>query len=209
MKRIYDLIDMGEGEMLDFKKEISSVHRIAKTIVSFANHYGGTLLVGVDDDGKVSGARAEEEMYMLEQAANHYCIPPVKIHLHEWNVKGKTVVEAVIEKGDMRPYAAIDEQGKKWVYIRHRDQSLLASKIVVEVLKRQNSGVRTLIKYSDKEQALLEYLQQHHRITLKEYCQLLNLSRRRGMQILVNLVSVGVIRVHQTEKPEYYTLGEL
>ena len=194
--------------MLDFKKEISSVHRIAKTMVSFANHVGGTLLVGVNDNGTISGVKAEEERFMLEEAAMHFCDPPISIQLHEWNVKGKTVVEAVIPKGQERPYAAIDESGKRWVYIRHRDQSLLASKVVMEVLKRQHSENSTLIKYSEKEQALLEYLKHNHRITLKEFCKLLNISRRRAMQILINLVSIGVIRVHQTEHPEYYTLGE-
>lgn len=194
--------------MLDFKKEISSVHRIAKTIVSFANHFGGTLLVGVNDNGTISGIKTEEEKFMLEEAAQHYCDPPVQLLFHEWNLKGKSILEVIIPKGDQRPYSAIDEQGKKWVYIRHRDQSLLASKIVVEVLKRQHSERNTLIKYSDKEQALLEYLQVHHRITLKEFCKLLNISRRRAMSILINLLSIGVIRVQQTEHPEYYTLGE-
>jgi predicted HTH transcriptional regulator len=208
VRRIYTLIDQGEGEMLDFKKEISSIHRIAKTIVSFANHYGGTLLVGVNDDGTISGVKAEEEKFMLEEASQHFCIPPVQLDMHVWNLNGKTVLEAIIPKGANKPYSAVDETGKKWVYIRHRDQSLLASKVVVDVLKRQNSPNSTVIKYSDKEQALLEYLKNHPRITIKEYCKMLNISRRRASSILVNLVSVGVVRVHQTEHPEYYTLGE-
>lgn len=208
MKRIYNLIGQGEGEMLDFKKEISSVHRIAKTIVSFANHFGGTLLVGVNDDGRISGVKAEEEKFMLEEAAQYYCMPPIHLDLHVWEIGGKSVLEVIIPKGDNKPYSAIDETGKKWVYIRHRDQSLLASKIVVDVLKRQNSSHSTIIKYSDKEQALLEYLKVNPRITLKEYCKMLNLSRRRASSILVNLVSIGVVRVHQTERPEYYTLGD-
>ena len=208
MKRIYELIDRGEGEMLDFKKEISSVHRIAKTIVSFANHLGGTLLVGVNDNGTISGVKAEEEKFMLAEAAIHFCYPSVELQMHEWSLKGKTIIEVIIPKGSDRPYSAIDEEGKKWVYIRHRDQSLLASKVVVEVLKRQSSENRTLIRYSDKEKALLDYLKVHHRVTLKEFCKMLNISRRRGMQIMVNLLSIGVLRVHQTEQPEYYTLGE-
>ncbi len=36
------LLALGENEQLDFKKEITSVHKIAKTIVSFANVKGGT-----------------------------------------------------------------------------------------------------------------------------------------------------------------------
>ncbi|NNM15199.1 MAG: ATP-binding protein, partial [Bacteroidia bacterium] len=47
-KRIRDLILLGENEILDFKQQITSESKIAKTMVSFANHKGGTLLVGVD-----------------------------------------------------------------------------------------------------------------------------------------------------------------
>ena len=42
---------MHEGPMLELKREWSD--GIKKTIVAFANSEGGTLLVGVDDDGRV------------------------------------------------------------------------------------------------------------------------------------------------------------
>jgi predicted HTH transcriptional regulator len=81
----------------------------------------------------------------------------------------------------------------------------LASKIVVDVLKRWDNNDGVLIEYSSKEKALLEYLEEKERITVKQYCDLLNLSRRRAQRILVNLVLSGVIRVHTTEKEEFYT----
>jgi hypothetical protein len=43
------------------------------------------------------------------------------------------------------------------------------------------------------------------RITVKEYCELIHLSRRQAQRILVDLVLSGVIRIHTTEKEEYYT----
>ncbi len=208
MKRIQNLIAQGEGSMLDFKKEISSVHRIAKTIVSFANHHGGTLLVGVNDDGSISGVKVEEEKFMLEKAAHEFCDPPIYLDIHEWHMGKKTILEVVIPECDQKPCYAIDEEGKKWVYVRQDDQSLLASKVTVDVLKRRSSSARTLIQYTSKEKALLDYLSEHKRITLKEFCKLVNISRWRATRILVNLVSVGVIRVHQIEKPEFFTLGE-
>ena len=53
----------------------------------------------------------------------------------------------------------------------------------------------------------MDYLQAHPRITLKEFSNMVNISRWRAQKILVNLASVGVIRVHDIEKPEFYTLG--
>jgi predicted HTH transcriptional regulator len=206
LKRILNLIERGEGEMLDFKKEISSVNRIAKTIVSFANHFGGTLLIGVNDNGSISGIKPEEEKFMLEQASGFFCDPPIDLTIHEWQIKGKTILEAIIPMGMDKPYYALDETGKKWVYVRQKDQSMLASKMLVEVLKRKHSSKQTIIKYSSKEKALLDYLTVHSKITLKEYCKLINISRWRAMRILVNLVSVGVLRLHETEQPEYFSL---
>jgi predicted HTH transcriptional regulator len=89
--------------------------------------------------------------------------------------------------------------------VRVKDKSVLASKIVVEVLKRSNDDKGVLIEYSDKEKALLEYLEINERITIKQYCELLNVSRRRAQRIMVTLVLSGVIRVHTTEKEEFYT----
>jgi predicted HTH transcriptional regulator len=82
---------------------------------------------------------------------------------------------------------------------------VLASKIVVDVLKKETKGDNNLIIYTSKEKALLEYLADNERITLLEFCKLINISRRRASKILVNLVLSGVIRVHSTEKTEYYT----
>ncbi|MBP7166056.1 MAG: ATP-binding protein [Bacteroidia bacterium] len=207
MKRIQFLIDQGEGDMLDFKKEISSVHRIAKTIVSFANHHGGTLLVGVNDDGSIAGIKADEENYMLEKASEFYCDPPINLTIREWVMKGKMILEVIVPEGFEKPYYAVDEEGKKWVYVRQKDQSLLASKVMVEVLKHKHSSRPVVVQYTSKEKALLEFLKQHPRITMKEYCKLVNISRWRAQKILINLTAVGVVRLHDIEKPEFYTLG--
>ena len=192
--------------MLDFKKEISSTHRIAKSIVSFANHYGGTLLVGVNDDGSIAGVKTAEETYMLEQAALHFCDPPIELEIKEWTLKGKVVLEVLIAESTVKPHFAIDEQGKKWVYVRHKDQSLLASKVLVDVLKQKSSNEPVLLKYSNLDKALMDFLKQNPRITVQEYCKLVNISRRRAQRILVNLTAFGIIRLHDIEKPEYYTL---
>jgi predicted HTH transcriptional regulator len=197
----------GEGERLDFKQTISSASKIAKTICAFANHKGGVLLVGVKDNKTIAGVRSEDEKYMLDLAASFYVKPEIKIEFIEWEIGNKTVIEAIIPEGDSKPYYAKDEDDKWWAYIRVKDQSLLASKIVVDVLKRQTSNKNTLINYTKHEEGLLKYLEKSHRITLKEVCKLLNISRWRAQKMLVNLISIGVIRSHTTEKAEYFTLS--
>ena len=201
------MIAKGESETLDFKKTISSAAKIAKTMAAFANHKGGTLLVGVNDNKTISGVKSEDEKYMLDLAAAFYCKPEVKLELTEWELGNKTVIEAKINEGKDKPYYAKDEDGKWWVYVRVKDQSLLASKVVVDVLKRQSAKQNTLITYTKHEQSLLHYLDKNHKITLKQLCKLLNISRWRAQRMLINLVSAGVIRNHTTEKEEFFTLS--
>src|SRR5258706_11223822 len=95
-KRLQLLIDGGESDTLDFKKEITSSIKIAKTIVSFANHRGGILLVGVNDDRTLYGINAEEEKHMLTTAADFFCKPIVHLEIKEHALGKKTILEIII-----------------------------------------------------------------------------------------------------------------
>ncbi|MFZ9943045.1 MAG: RNA-binding domain-containing protein [Bacteroidia bacterium] len=204
---IRKLLESGESDVLDFKREVSSEHKIAKTMVSFANNKGGKLLIGVNDNGSISGIAPAEERFMLEKAAGFCCKPSIEVIINEWQIGKKTILEVEIPKGDRKPYYALGDDGKWWAYIRVGDQSLLASKVVLDVLKREGGDEDTLIQFSSMERELLQYLEKNGRINLNQYCKLLNISRRRATRILVNLIRVGVIRAHNTEKTEFYTLS--
>jgi predicted HTH transcriptional regulator len=201
------LIRQGEGDMLDYKQEISSASKIAKTMSSFANNRGGVILVGVRDNQTVAGIRTEDEKYMLELAADFYIKPPLTIELVDWFVEGKTVIECKIPEGIDKPYYARSDDDKWWAYVRVKDQSLLASKIVLDVLRKENRGENNVLRFTRHEEILLEFLRDNNKILLKDYCQMANLSKRRASRILVNLISMGVIRNHTTEKMEYFTLS--
>lgn len=205
-KRIYDLLQKGEGETLDYKQTITSASKIAKTMAAFANHQGGTLLVGVKDNRKISGIKSADEMYMLDLAARFFCKPIVELEIKHHELEGKEILECVVKQGHEKPYYAKDDDGKWWAYVRVKDNTLLASKIVMDVLRRETTGKATLINYTSKEKAILEYLSENERITLNHYKHMINISTRRATKIIVNLISAGVLRSHTTEKMEYYTL---
>ena len=139
----------------------------------------------------------------LSTGASAYLVSPA-VAATAWNqnfVKQKPIDSkgnAFIPKG---------EDEKWWVYIRNKDKSLLASKIVVDVLKRQSSNLGTMISYGKNEEALLKYLEENERINLQEFRKMVNISKWRAAKILVNLISAGVIRNHTHEKTEFYTLA--
>ena len=67
------MIAEGEHQQQDFKTRIDDSRKIARTLVAFANADGGRLLIGVKDNGTVSGVRVDEELHMVEAAAEMYC----------------------------------------------------------------------------------------------------------------------------------------
>ena len=78
---IASLIEQGEHEQQDFKFAIPDARKIARSLSAFANHSGGRLLVGVKDNGNIAGVRSEEDVYMIEQAAEMHCVPPQEIRV--------------------------------------------------------------------------------------------------------------------------------
>ena len=90
--RIRRYLKEGEGDTLDYKQEISSANKIAKTMVSFANNKGGILLIGVRDNKSIAGIRTEDEKYMLDLAASFYCKPELPLEIIEHNIGGKIIL---------------------------------------------------------------------------------------------------------------------
>lgn len=204
------LILEGENVSLDFKKTISNSQKIAKTLVAFANNRGGKLLIGVADDGSIKGVKAEdEEKYMITKAAHVYCKPALEPKFEEVYVDDKLVLIAEITKSTLKPHYAMDENNKWWVYFRVKDKSVLASKIIVDVLKESNSETGQLISYSDQEKKLLTYLEEHGRITLKEYSKLTRSAYKKAQKIIVSLILTGVLQPHTSEKEEYFTAVDI
>jgi predicted HTH transcriptional regulator len=103
---IHTLIAEGEHQQQDFKFEISDARKIAKTLSAFANTDGGRLLIGVKDNGRIAGVRSEEEKYMIEAAAQLYCIPEIDYTLQTYIVEGKQVLVATIEENPHKPVYA-------------------------------------------------------------------------------------------------------
>lgn len=68
-ENLQNLISQGEGKLLDFKFAVNDTRKIAVAICAFANTDGGTLLIGVKDNGKIAGVNAQEEYFMIETAA--------------------------------------------------------------------------------------------------------------------------------------------
>jgi predicted HTH transcriptional regulator len=203
---IRSLIESGESQTLDFKFEISDSKKIAKTFVAFANSNGGTLLIGVKDNGSIAGVRSEEEYYMIEAAAKMYCKPEVSFQTRRWNIDGKTILELNIPKSTQRPHYALTEEKKWMVYIRVNDQNLLANSILLRVWQQKKEAKPVYLEFTKNEKLLLTYLEENESITISKFCKIALIVRKEAENILVKLISLNIIKIVFTEKQVYYQL---
>lgn len=205
---IQNLIQEGEHQMLDFKFEISDSKRIARSLAAFANTDGGRLLVGVKDNGAIAGVRSDEEIHMIQAAAEMYCQPKVEYTTEEWEINGKTVLEVIIPKDKQHKHKAPDNQGVYKIFVRVKDENLVADSVLIKVWKADKFARPAKIAFTDTETLLLHYLSEHGEITLKEFQELAHISKRKAEAILADFILVGTINLVQTSQNTVFRIVE-
>lgn len=203
MNPIKSLIEKGEGVSLDFKQVINDPRKIAKSMVSFANTIGGTLLIGVRDNGSIAGVRSEDELHMLDLASAFHCKPEVKYNVEEHLVEGKLILKVHVPEGKEKPYYAHGEDDKWWVYLRVNDHCILASKTTVDFMRTQDKPLKLALGSLERE--ILKFIAQSEKPTLKDICAKFNLGKRRAGRIIVDLMRAQAVQSHTTEKVEFFS----
>ena len=205
---IQDLIQEGEHQMLDFKFEISDSRRIARSLAAFANTDGGRLLVGVKDNGVIAGVRSDEEIHMIEAAADMYCQPKVEYTTEEWEINGKTVLEVTIPKDKYHKHKAPDNQGNYKIFVRVKDENLVADSVLIKVWKAAKFSRPAKIAFTETETRLLHYLKEHDEITLREFQEMAHINKRKAEAILADFILVGTIEIVQTSQSTVFRLTD-
>lgn len=209
-KHIQNLIEEGEHQQLDFKFEISDSKRIARSLAAFANTDGGRLLVGVKDNGAIAGVRSDEELHMIQAAAELYCRPEVQYMTEEWEVNGKIVLEVIIPRDVKVKHKAPDNQGRYKIFVRVKDENLVADPILLKIWKYQRNAKFTKVTFTEPEMLLLHYLSEHPSITLDEFLKLTPIiNKRRAESILINFILIGTIRMEMTSQGTFFCLAEV
>ena len=89
MVNLHEIVSFPEGKTIEFKRDLSSIKPILKTLIAFANTAGGTLLIGKDDDGVIIGINdiftAEEK---LANAIADSIYPPLMPDIETTSLEG-------------------------------------------------------------------------------------------------------------------------
>lgn len=205
MNQLKDLIRQGEHQQLDFKFRIDDSKKIARTIAAFANTDGGSLLIGVKDNGKIAGVDPTEEIHMIEAAADMYCKPPVAFESRIWQEDMKLVLEIKVPKAEKIPVYALDEEGKWKVYVRRKDHTLLANKILLQVWKFQKHAQQRPEKIGEEETRLLGIISEYEPVTLSKLYRLSELPKQRVDRLLVLFICWSLVVMDMQETGSYYS----
>jgi ATP-dependent DNA helicase RecG len=102
---LLNMIAAGEGQALEFKRDVSQRSDTAGELIAFANTTGGTLLVGVTDDGQIVGVSdSDAVMNALANISRDNCRPSLYPLIERVEVRGVAVIAVRIDKRTGPPY---------------------------------------------------------------------------------------------------------
>ena len=214
------LIAQGEHDRQDFKYKVVDAAKLAKSVSAFANTFGGRLIIGVRDDGFVSGVTSEEEIFMMRSAAEKYCIPSVQTHFQTINQNGRTVLICEVPQASDKPVCAIDDiiidhqtaeiipMGRPTAYVRIHDENIVASPVHLQIWKDQKVENGMMVQFSDDERQLMTFLGEHGPMPLNKIVRGAAISRRMVVVTLANLIRYDMVACQYLDKQFHFSLSD-
>ncbi len=194
------LIRQGEHEQQDFKYKVMDAEKLARSVSAFANTRGGRLLIGIRDDGNISGVRSDEEIFMMHAAAFKYCRPQADIKFETLYAEGKTIVVATVPPAVRKPVFALNDEGKRTAYIRIADENIVASPVHLSLWKMEAAPKGQTMTFGDEERNILSILDEQPNITLNRLIRLSRTNRWKTIDTLARLIRFGLIGMKHVEQ---------
>ncbi|MDE5785411.1 MAG: ATP-binding protein [Duncaniella sp.] len=187
------LIEEGEHETQDFKYAITDARKIARSLSAFANHSGGRLLIGVKDNGVVAGVRNEEDIYLVEQAAERYCIPAQPIRVDAFIAEGGArVMRVEIDPAPERPVMVDEGGGTMKAYYRVADENIAAHPLMVRAWRERALSSGMLIRPDGTERLLLDMLAVST-VTVDDFMLRAHISREKAEDVVVKMHCASLV----------------
>jgi ATP-dependent DNA helicase RecG len=131
-----------ENKTIEFKREY--VEDIKNTVIAFANCDGGTIYIGINDDGTVCGVNnVDDTMLRVTNAIRDAIHPDITmfVECHNDVMDGKPIVCVNIQRGTARPYylrkKGIRPEG---VYVRQGASTVPATDASILHMIKETSG---------------------------------------------------------------------
>jgi len=126
---LLEIIANGENSGIEFKRDDLRPEQLAKEIVALLNFQGGHILLGVEDDGSITGIqRPDLERWVMDTVLGRYVHPMVLPFYQEIKLdNNKRVAVISLTQGTAKPYVVRNNQREE-IYIRVGSTSRLATR---------------------------------------------------------------------------------
>ncbi|MGN1261950.1 MAG: helix-turn-helix domain-containing protein, partial [Candidatus Enteromonas sp.] len=128
-----------ESEHVEFKAELNE--QIYKEVIAFANTDGGTIFLGVDDEGRAIGLPNLDEAYMrLTNSVRDAIYPDVTLFVR-YSLQENDVIRIEVGEGSSKPYY-LKSKGLKpsGVYVRQGATCAMASPDEIKKMIKESDG---------------------------------------------------------------------
>lgn len=144
---LLELLKNGENSGVEFKRDDVENHDLAKEIVAFLNLDGGAVLLGIEDDGSVSGTSRPNLEEWVAELCRVKIEPPIVPHLTlvRGIETGKDVLIVRVSQGPDKPYARV-HNNRRTYFIRVGSTSREASREELERMFQASGRVQYGLK---------------------------------------------------------------
>ena len=117
MKSAVDgILAQGENSAVEFNSAQVRPDGLAREMIAFANTFGGVILIGVEDNGQVSGLGPGKNWdEWVANVARNNIVPPINPEIRLVSFERRRICMVTVTKGPDKPYQALD--GKFWVRV--------------------------------------------------------------------------------------------
>jgi len=114
---LLEIIANGENSGIEFKRDDLRPEQLAKEVVAMVNFQGGAILLGVEDDGVISGVQRDQLEEWVMNVIQSKIHPMILPFYETIQVDDKQVVCISFPQGISKPYVVRDKGSEK-IYIR-------------------------------------------------------------------------------------------